>query len=165
MLFLLYIKLTPQSVTEHHTHTHTHICSHTQSHGSGFERSVRLSSSFPSFETSMRTHRKALTSSRWLNGRQGPTGLCWHNTRRELPRLNSILYPYGVWLLSRIPQPTYSCLYIHPYLISKISTQSTWGDYWEDLGHYTSVDLGYSWIWIVERMNNCSFNLTLSKYD
>lgn len=151
MLFLLYIKLTPQSVTEHHTHTHVYIHTHTLAricNLMALDLSARsgslpliLLSKHQRTRTHTHTHHKALTPSCWLNGRRGPTGLCWHNTRGELPPLNSILYPTGVWLLSRIPQPThYSRLYIHPF------SAKTWeGKRWCEFVLYTPKKKKNAW--------------------
>ncbi len=97
-----------------HTHTHTHLLAYAISWLWIWVLTLAVFP-FPFFRNiNAHKHRKALTSSRWLNGRWGPTGLCWHNTKGELPPLNYILYLTGVWLLSRIPQLTHSRLYIHP---------------------------------------------------
>ncbi len=189
MLFLLYIKLTPQSVTEHHTHT----CLHTQSHGSGFECSLWQSSPFPSFETPMRTHtiKLWLLAADWMED-GAPLASVDAIPGGELPPLNSILYPTGVWLLSRIPQLTHSRLYIQPCSGKPCKTK---GKGWCDIGTVDirmrlhldceSIDLGcvpfgielnwdffffiqmqfMSLNWGTVGIKNCNSNLIVRKYN
>lgn len=69
---------------------------------------------FPFFRnTNAHTHHKALTSSRWLNGRRGPTGFCWHNTRGGITSLK--FYFISHWCMTAVKDTSaHTLTFIHP---------------------------------------------------